>query len=62
MFFNIVYDVFEYKVCGNVPQRYVPISDKNVKQTLHFIQVAALGKTRSYSRIELLHSAFRGAF
>lgn len=44
MFFNTVYDVFEYKACGNVPQRYMPIFNKKCKTNFIFVQVTALSK------------------
>lgn len=36
------------------------LESANVRNSAHFIYVAALRKARSYSRLEKIHSIFRG--
>lgn len=36
------------------------LESASVRNNAHFIYVAALGKTKNYSRVEMLHSFFRG--
>lgn len=57
--FNTNYAVCEYKPFGLKKQPVSTSFNKfNKRVSSRFTQVAALGKIRNYSRVEMLHSIF----
>lgn len=52
------YALYVYKAIGYIPYRYVSIYKIDVKQTLHFTCVAAVGQVKTYSRTVALNSIF----
>ncbi len=59
MFFNNNYTVFTYKACGGILHRCALISRINIKRTLHFTRVEAVGKNTGYCRVMALRSVSR---
>lgn len=59
--FNTIYAVDEYKVFDEYIRNVSTSFNKfNKRVSSGFVQVAALGKTKNYSRREILESFFRG--
>lgn len=57
--FNTIYAVNEYKPFGECIRNVSTSFDRfNRRVSSGFTQVAAVGQTREYSRVELLHSIF----
>ncbi len=62
MCFNTyIIDLQVNKACDKVARASISFSNGILKQPLHFVQVAALGHVKNYSRIEALPSVFRRA-